>query len=526
MNSSYTYNDDNLPIGLINTYTNSNDIYSYAYDDNGNITSVIRNNKNRHYHYDNAGQLIRVDDEIAGNTVIYEYNGISGNIKSIKYYTYTAADTVSSAILSQKSFSYTDSNWSDLLTSIDGNALTYDALGNVLSYNGYTFNWTAGRHLSGMTNGTNIISFKYDDNGIRTEKTVNGVTTHYTTVDGRITGQHDGTNTIYFRYTAENSLVGFNLNGNEYIYIKNIQGDIEGILDQNGNLVVQYTYDAWGKVLSTTGSLASTVGATNPMRYRDYYLDSETGYYYLQSRYYNPDICRFINADEPVYIGVSSATLICNSFAYCINNPINSLDITGHYTADLVLSTAYISLLSKALSGLIASIMSSITAIKAAIATSWLPAVCIAAAAVAVTGITYAVIKVNHLSKSASKTISAVKTKIKAGGLDPTKLKSYTVYVITKKGTTDVVYVGITKRYPTRKSQHKKRFPTNKYTMLPVATNLTKSQARALEQTLITAYGIDTLKNMINSISPKKWNDFKNEFSQMQTLIQSWKDPE
>ena len=62
--------------------------------------------------------------------------------------------------------------------------------------------------------------------------------------------------------------------------------------------------------------------------------------------------------------------------------------------------------------------------------------------------------------------------------------------------------------------------------MMPIATNLTKSQARALEQTLITAYGIDTLKNKINSISPKKWNNFKSEFSQMQTLIQSWKDPE
>ena len=527
LNSAYTYNEDDLPTGLVNTYGSTNDNYSYTYDGNGNITSVIRNNKNRRYHYDNAGQLIRVDDELAGNTVVYEYNGVSGNIKSIKYYAYTTADTVSSAILSQKSFSYNDSNWSDLLTSVDGNALTYDALGNVLSYNGYTYTWTAGRHLSEMTNGTNTFSYKYDDNGIRTEKTVNGVTTHYTTVDGRITGQYDGTNTIYFRYNAENSLVGFNLNGTEYIYIKNIQGDIEGILDQNGNLVVQYTYDAWGKVLSTIGALADTVGAINPMRYRDYYLDSETGYYYLQSRYYNPDICRFINADEPVYIGASSsATPICNSFAYCINNPINSLDITGHYTGTLVLSATYISLLSKALSGLIASIMSSITAIKAAVATSWIPAVCIAAAAVAVAGITYAVIKVNHLSKSASKTISAVKSKIKDSGEDSLKLKSYTVYVITKKGTTDVVYVGITKRYNTRKSQHKKRFPTNKYTMMPIATNLTKSQARALEQTLITAYGIDTLKNMINSISPKKWNNFKSEFSQMQTLIQSWKDPE
>lgn len=339
LNSAYTYNDDNLPTGLVNSYTNVNDTYSYTYDDDGNITSIIRNNKNRRYHYDNAGQLIRVDDEIAGNTVVYEYNGVSGNIKSIKYYAYTTANTVSSAVLSQKSFSYTDSNWSDLLTSVDGNALSYDALGNVLSYNGYTYSWTAGRHLYEMTNGTNTFSYKYDDNGIRTEKTVNGVTTHYTTVDGRITGQYDGTNTIYFRYNAENSLVGFNLNGTEYIYIKNIQGDIEGILDQNGNLVVQYTYDAWGKVISTTGTLASTVGAINPMRYRDYYLDSETGYYYLQSRYYNPDICRFINADEPSIMLININNIVgANLFTYCNNNPINNIDPTGYWVFTMSIS--------------------------------------------------------------------------------------------------------------------------------------------------------------------------------------------
>lgn len=281
--------------------------------------------------YNSSNELIRVDDEIAGNTVVYEYNGVSGNIKSIKYYAYTTANTVSSAVLSQKSFSYTDSNWSDLLTSVDGNTLTYDALGNVLSYNGYTYTWTAGRHLSEMTNGTDAISLKYDDNGIRTEKTVNGVTTHYTTVDGRITGQYDGTNTIYFRYNAENSLVGFNLNGTEYIYIKNIQGDIEGILDQNGDLVVEYTYDAWGKVISTTGTFADTIGTINPMRYRDYYLDSETGYYYLQSRYYNPDICRFINADEPSMMYSQLKDIAAyNLLAYCLNNPINMSDEVGY----------------------------------------------------------------------------------------------------------------------------------------------------------------------------------------------------
>ena len=202
----------------------------------------------------------------------------------------------------------------------------------MLMYNGYTYIWQAGRRLASMTDGENTYSYKYDDSGIRTEKTVNGVTTHYTAVDGRITGQYDGTNTLYFRYDADNSPVGFNLNGTEYVYFKNIQGDIEEILDISGNSVVKYAYDSWGKVLSVTGSMAAAVGQINPIRYRGYYYDSETGYYYLQSRYYNPDICRFINADEP---DTASAAInietLTNLFAYCQNNPISYIDAGGQW---------------------------------------------------------------------------------------------------------------------------------------------------------------------------------------------------
>ncbi len=224
-----------------------------------------------------------------------------------------------------------------------------------------------------MSDGTNTYSYKYDDNGIRTEKTINGTTTYYTTVDGRITGQYDGTNTIYFRYDSNNSLIGFNLNGTEYIYLKNIQGDIEGILDLNGDLVVQYTYDAWGKLLSVTGSLADTIGEINPMRYRGYYYDNETGYYYLQSRYYNPDICRFINADEAclIVLNIKNHGGV-NLFVYCNNDPINSIDPTGQ---EAVLGTlgAFFGVLYSALSatlivviGLVITVISVYAIIKLA----------------------------------------------------------------------------------------------------------------------------------------------------------------
>ena len=115
--------------------------------------------------------------------------------------------------------------------------------------------------------------------------------------------------------------------GATYYYATNIQGDVVAILDSTGAAVVTYTYDAWGNILTTTGTLASTLGTHNPLRYRGYVYDLETGLYYLQSRYYNPEMGRFLNADALVSTG--QGILGNNMFAYCLNNPVNLEDITG-----------------------------------------------------------------------------------------------------------------------------------------------------------------------------------------------------
>ena len=132
----------------------------------------------------------------------------------------------------------------------------------------------------------------------------------------------------YF-YDANGSLFGFNYNGANYYYIRNGQNDIIGILDSTGTQVVSYQYDTWGKLLGISGSQASGVGTLNPFRYRGYYYDTETGLYSLQSRYYDPNTGRYLNADSVTSVG--GDLLAANVFAYCHNNPVNMDDPSGHW---------------------------------------------------------------------------------------------------------------------------------------------------------------------------------------------------
>jgi len=111
----------------------------------------------------------------------------------------------------------------------------------------------------------------------------------------------------------------------QYFYVRNAQGDIIGIINSVGKQVVSYTYDTWGKLISITGD--KVLGEKNPYRYRGYRYDTETGYYYLQSRYYNPEWGRFLNADA--IIGSIGELVGHNLFAYCKNNPINMSDESG-----------------------------------------------------------------------------------------------------------------------------------------------------------------------------------------------------
>ena len=222
-------------------------------------------------------------------------------------------------------YEYTDAGWSDLLTAFDGGAITYDNIGNPLTYHdGKTFTWTAGRRLSGVTDGESSYTYAYDGDGNRISKTVNGETTEFVYVDGKLLGLQKGQDKLQFLYDETDTAYGFLRNGTPYYYDKNLQGDIIGIYDRNGSRVATYTYDVWGLPEFISDNALPTL---NPLRYRGYFYDDETGFYYLQSRYYDPEVGRFISSDNQLTTGSNMTGT--NLFAYCGNNPVNRIDPTG-----------------------------------------------------------------------------------------------------------------------------------------------------------------------------------------------------
>ena len=306
---------------LIKTIKNGNDTLEYAYDVLGNITQIKKNGTVvESYTYDNLNQL----KTVTRGADVWEYtydNG--GNILSV---------TKNGTAI--KTYGYTDTEWKDKMTVFNGQTITYDDIGNPLQYrDGYNFTWSNGRQLTGVINGTNSYSYAYNADGLRTSKTVNGTTTNYYWANGVLQAQKTGDEYIVFLYDENGSAYGLLLkNGTTeeyYYYIYNAQGDVIGILNSAGTQVVSYEYGAWGEILSVTGTMADTIGQKNPLRYRGYYYDAETGFYLTGTRYYDPEIGRFINADG--YVSTGQGILGTNMFAYCGNNPVNRADPTGTF---------------------------------------------------------------------------------------------------------------------------------------------------------------------------------------------------
>ncbi len=211
--------------------------------------------------------------------------------------------------------------WKDLLTKVGDETISYDKQGNPTSYLGHTLTWEKGRQLKSFGN----LSYTYNANGIRTSKTNNGVKHTYTLEGTKILRETYGNTTLVPMYDNEDSICGIIYNNVPYYFRKNLQGDIIAIVDKDAKEVARYSYDAWGAC--TVVSASNVIGYANPFRYRGYYYDIENNLYYLNNRYYNPNIGRFLNTDK--YIGVNNDISTYDLYSYCGNCPINRYDKGG-----------------------------------------------------------------------------------------------------------------------------------------------------------------------------------------------------
>ncbi|MBQ9103644.1 MAG: hypothetical protein IJY57_00975 [Clostridia bacterium] len=295
-----------------------NDKYSvrektnYTYDNMGNITSISVNGKQTtKFEYDKLCRLIKETHIDSEKEICYTYDD-NGNILS---------KTVNGEETQYRYYKNSD----DLM--YYGNTfLQYNTMGQPYTYLGKIFTWNNGLLTKIQTPPNEIIAtFTYNGFNERLTKTVGDVTCNYIYNDGELLREIRGEDTIIYIYGKE-GITGIKVNDNEYIFRKNIFGDVTHIYDTTGNLVGQYEYTAYGEctILVDTNGIATY----NPIRYRGYYFDTETNLYYLINRYYDPQTCRFVSRDDISYADPETINGL-NLYAYCGNNPVMNADPSG-----------------------------------------------------------------------------------------------------------------------------------------------------------------------------------------------------
>ena len=300
--------------------------YEYVYDDYSNISKIYgyTNNVQVYYeenYYDNFNQLTAQMIEIGDEIIVSEY-GYDTRGNNIGYYSYnqTTCESLNSAY-----FSY---NNKDEIIQANLNEqnydITYSSVGQPSIYLGWTIDYDM-RNICVIENDEYYVEYYYNANGIRIGKLIDKGTTiesvnYILNGNNIIKETHTGTNnyTIEYYYDSSENIIGFTYNGNKYLYLKNLQNDIVGIIDSNNNLVVKYYYDAYGRIIKTYDTSSISLSTINPFRYRSYYQDNETGWYYLNSRYYNPLTNRFITMDQIEYLGANQTIQSNNLYIYIV----------------------------------------------------------------------------------------------------------------------------------------------------------------------------------------------------------------
>lgn len=320
---------------ILNNATNVHLLETYSYDLLGNISQIsfLQNNATSltKYRYDKYSRLIREDNELLNKTYVYSYDS-DGNIIEKKEYYYCSSRLLANNFIKTYSYSY-DSNYPTRLVSFDNQTITYDNLGNPLTYRGAVLTWNRGTLLSSYTKDGVSININYDGFGLLKSKMVGTSITAFNYVNGLLLLEIRGTDIITYLYSNKD-IIGFAYHNVIYYYEKNIQNDVIAIRDINHNIVASYIYDAFGnhQVTNPDGSIntsSSFIGNINPIRYRSYYYDTDLKMYWLTTRYYDPEVGRFISPDYYSYLDYEDFHGL-NLYCYCYNNPANYIDIFGH----------------------------------------------------------------------------------------------------------------------------------------------------------------------------------------------------
>ena len=380
---------------------------------------------------------------------------------------------------------------------------TYYEIGNPLSYrDGMEMTWLNGRKLTTLQSGNDSISYKYDSNGVITSKTVNGVEYTYEYLNGHLMHETRGEKVFDYCYDANGQLYAVSYKANSstdavtYYYAHNWRGDITSIYDGDGNMVAKYEYDAWGNVLtvSNANNQAITdpnhIANLNPFRYRSYYYDSESGLYYLMSRYYDPVAHRFLNADG--YLQAGEDILDVNMFAYCGNNPVCRIDSKGNSWWGIAL--ACFATVAVCAVAVVAAPVIATAAVGVGIAAT---ASSVITASVGVyAGVKYISQSTSNSKSSSSKSYDALP-------------RNYTVYgLVDSNGNTQ--YVGGTTNPEKRENAHANNPQRSHLNFVPIATGLNAIEARGVEQIQMmyhhTVNTSNKMNNQVNGISPRNPN--------------------
>ena len=362
--TNYTYKDleGNQTTTLVKSIETVGITHTYEYDSLGNITSIYDGSKTTTYKYDALNQLVRADNPYENKTHIYTYE--NGNITEDKVYEYTTGN-LPEYPESKTQYIYENVTWSDILTGVkkshfdngveiidDRYSISSDTIGNITNLNGSKYSWL-GRQLQSISNSDNSnTTYSYNADGQRIAKAVNSANgdeynyRYYYNGDilagyRLVITKSDGSSTTHnvaFMYDENGEAFGIETGGKEYFYVKNAQNDVVRIVDSANETVVSYQYDSWGKLLSCEDTSENDiVSFINPYTYRGYYYDSDTEMYFLKSRYYNPELHRFINADSVDVLDEDQDNVLENNlFAYCLNNPINMVDDDGELASRII----------------------------------------------------------------------------------------------------------------------------------------------------------------------------------------------